>query len=264
MVASTVVTLGVGLTFATLSSAAPSGCVGGTRPVISVDFDNLSIGSQYSASALRNDFGTDRTNHKFDSTKIVSGYSGSGLQIEYPAGKYGSDYTLWFSADLPSTDEVYISYRVKFQGGFDFKKGGKLPGVCGGHCNTGMERSSGYDGFSSRLMWRDGGRLVSYVYHPGQSNAYGDDYDWGTSVSDGEWVHMSQRVKLNIGKSSDGSLEGWVGNSETQSTDGIMFRKTEDLKIDTFHFVTFFGGGDRSYAPSSAQYAVFDDILVCA
>jgi hypothetical protein len=63
--------------------------------------------------------------------------------------------------DLTRAKEITFGYSVMFENGFQFNKGGKLPGVYGGvseeeavGCSGG--RQEGRDGcFSSRLMWRE-------------------------------------------------------------------------------------------------------------
>jgi hypothetical protein len=85
------------------------------------------------------------------------------LQVTYPAGSYshqtgGAQFVnTWNGAALGS---VVVTYEVAFPAGFDFVKGGKLPGVRGGPqvegCSGGRQ-PSGTDCFSTRLMWRTGG-----------------------------------------------------------------------------------------------------------
>ena len=53
-----------------------------------------------------------------------------------------------------SAEVLYLRYYVKFQAGFDFGRGGKLPGLYGGPIS---QESGGRHGqaFSTRYMWRD-------------------------------------------------------------------------------------------------------------
>lgn len=44
--------------------------------------------------------------------------------------------------------------RMKFGKGFDWVRGGKLPGLCGADCITGCKDVTGLDGWSARQMWR--------------------------------------------------------------------------------------------------------------
>lgn len=241
-----------------------NGCTAGTKPVYRVGFDNWKQNTPYDSNRLRADFKTESTNHMFKRSRIVPGYRGNGLEITHPAKCVGSSCTLWFQAPVPKSNEVLLSFKLKVQDGFTWVKGGKLPGVCGGACNTGFKTSSGYDGFSSRLMWREGGAIVSYAYHPGQRFNYGDDFPWGRRLVQGKWVRLSQRIVLNTPGKNDGVLEGFVGDTRVYGKYDVSWRKTSRLSIESFQFTTFFGGDSMSWAPRSQQTMIFDDILVCA
>lgn len=74
--------------------------------------------------------------------------------------------------DLTRAKEITFGYSVMFENGFQFNKGGKLPGVYGGvseeeavGCSGG--RQEGRDGcFSSRLMWRESHASSILYLHP--------------------------------------------------------------------------------------------------
>ena len=83
-----------------------------------------------------------------------------------------------------------MSYDVQFEEGFDFVKGGKLPGLFGGEGNTGGGIPTGMDGFSARMMWRGNGRVVQYVYYPDQPEHFGHDMPW-TDPATGEDLMLS-------------------------------------------------------------------------
>jgi hypothetical protein len=88
------------------------------------------------------------------------------LRVTYPEGSFSHDtggaqlYTLWNTTDGSSFNSMMVTYEVAFDAGFDWVKGGKLPGLRGGlnssGCSGGNE-SNGMDCFSSRIMWRTGG-----------------------------------------------------------------------------------------------------------
>lgn len=239
------------------------GCVSGTKRLFKVDFDNWDKWSRYSSSRLNEDFHTDMTNSHFKGTRIVPGYKGNGLEISYPSKCVGSSCTLWFQVPIEKTEEVFVSFKAKFAKDFTFVKGGKLPGVCGGKCNTGFKTSSGYDGFSSRIMWRENGQVVSYAYHPGQRQNYGDDYPWDRSITRNKWVKLSQRIVLNTPGKKDGAVEGYIGNKRVYGNYEVAWRKTKNLYIEDFQFSTFFGGDNWTWAPRKTQTVIFDDIVVC-
>ena len=79
---------------------------------------------------------------------IVDGadaFSGNSLAVEYPAGQHRPQETggQWRMQLGGSYNEVFCEYRVKFGEGFDFVRGGKLPGLNGGVGNVGGDRPDG-------------------------------------------------------------------------------------------------------------------------
>ena len=85
---------------------------------------------------------------------------GKVLRVAFPKGRSAPRTGgLQFSVNIPSADEYWLSYQVKFEPGFDFRKGGKLPGLTsGGSRYTGGKKPTAGDGWSARYMWRTGGR----------------------------------------------------------------------------------------------------------
>ncbi len=95
-----------------------------------------------------------------------SNTSGPVMQITYPEGSFSHDtggvqfYSLWNTTDGSSFNSMMVSYEIAFDAGFDWVKGGKLPGLRGGLNSTGCSggnKADGLDCFSSRLMWRKNG-----------------------------------------------------------------------------------------------------------
>lgn len=92
--------------------------------------------------------------------------TGPVLETTYPAGSFSHDtggaqwYNLWNTTDGSTFGTMLVTYEVAFDAGFDWVKGGKLPGIRGGlnssGCSGGHE-STGKDCFSTRLMWRKNG-----------------------------------------------------------------------------------------------------------
>ncbi len=71
--------------------------------------------------------------------------------------------------------QIELSYIVRFDKEFEFVKGGKLPGLCGGpESVTGGRPANGKNGFSARIMWRRDGRGEAYLYHMDQPDKYGE------------------------------------------------------------------------------------------
>jgi len=189
------------------------------------------------------------------------------LRVTYPDAVYGpSEGGVQFLVDLHGDhDELYFAYRVRFQPGFLFNMGGKLPGLVGGTGPTGCRPDP--DGFSARNMWRTGGAIVQYVYWPDQPNDCGDDRYYrsgGTNVSfqPGRWHTVEHRIKMNTPGQRDGILEGWVDGARYLNETDRQWRRSSAFAIDALYFSTFFGGGSQPWASPQQQWADFDDLIV--
>src|ERR1700736_772997 len=198
----------------------------------------------------------------------TEGAPGPVLRVTYPAGSARNRAAAEDGADnggaqaylrLPngSVDQARLRYYVRFQPGFDFVKGGKLPGLYGGTVTSGGHIPNGTNGFSTRYMWLTGGAGEVYAYLP-------SSVDHGTSLgrgswqfTPGQWTPIEQEVRLNSPGQADGSVTVWVNGTQVFQQSGMVYRTTRSLKIDGLFFSTFFGGGDSSWASPSDQYAEF-------
>jgi len=211
-------------------------------------------------------------------TKIVNdSRKGQALEVTFPANEFGAAGASAFLSDLAfgigfegHYDELYVSYDMKFAEGFDFVRGGKLPGLCGYNmfqrpgdgCNTGGGFPSGYDGWSARGMWREDGFLENYVYNPSQRSYYGDEEHWNVQAIPGQWHQVQHRVVMNTVGQKNGILEAWFDGNKVLSDDNYEYRKTDNVKINLFYFSTFYGGNDPSWAPSTDQFVYFDNFRI--
>ncbi len=205
-------------------------------------------------------------------TDKTSATGKKSLAVLYEKGKFGSQDTgTQVELMLPPRDEYYASYKVKFEDGFSWgsdKKGGKLPGLTGGDKCGDDFVCDGTDGFSARYMWRDEGYPELYLYSADMDHSkYGDDIPF---VIDGEnfqfetdkWYTITEHVKLNSNDTSDdGIVEVWVNGQQAINLTDITF-VTNNQKIDTFYFSTFFGGHDASWSPERTSKAYFDDLEI--
>jgi len=190
------------------------------------------------------------------------------LRVNYPSQQFGStlggvQFRVPFSR---SYDELYFSYRLRFAKGFDFVKGGKLPGLVGGTSPTGCV--SDKNGFSARNMWREGGAAVQYLYFPQKVSTCGDDYEYrnGTNpqlFTPGSWQTIEHHLIMNTPGLHNGVLQAWVDGVQVLDIHNFLFREAgASFGIDELYFSTFFGGGDASWAPQAAQIADFDELIV--
>jgi hypothetical protein len=122
-------------------------------------------------------------------------------------------------------------------------------------------------------MWRAGGKLVVYFYWADQSSKnnaaglqYGQDIDCNTTFVPDTSYFLRQRIKLNTPGQSNGILQVWVNNMTTPvvTINNLRFRtdNTKTWQINKFWFSTFFGGNDSTWAPTTAQTALFDDFKI--
>lgn len=190
-------------------------------------------------------------------------HSGRSLRIFYAKGSYSSSGAGWPMSLGSTYKELYASYWVMFQPSFAWVNGGKLPGLCGGACNSGGDVPTGFDGWSARHMWGSEGSLVEYVYHVGQPGQYGHNIGFtDTTLVPGRWYRIDQHIVMNTPGQSNGVLQGWIDGRLAVDINNFRFTETNALGIDIFDFSTFFGGGDSSYAAEKDEYIYFDDFIV--
>ena len=194
------------------------------------------------------------------------------LRVKYPKGTFSSGGGLQSLTDfskfpLRPQQSLYFRYYVRFEPGFDFVKGGKLPGLAGGKGNTGGHKPNGTDGWSARVMWRADGKIVQYVYHPDQPGEYGEDFDWNYGgcprfFVPGKWYCLETFVHLNSPGKKDGIIRSWLDGDKALEITNLRFRDNNSLQIDKLYFETFFGGGDPSWGTPKDQYAEFDNFVM--
>ena len=244
-----------------------------SQPIFTADFENSGAGI-YTRNQLRADWNTPAWSQGVDEGRVslVEQESGSTvLAVEYPAGKYGTRETgaQWKLNFDESYTSVELSYDVQFEEGFDFVKGGKLPGLFGGEGNTGGGIPTGMDGFSARMMWRGNGRVVQYVYYPDQPEHFGHDMPW-TDPATGEdlmftpgtWHNVVHQLKLNTPGERNGVLRTYFDGQLALEVQGLRFRDTTDFAIDGMYFSTFFGGGSDSWSTTADETIYFDNFRI--
>jgi hypothetical protein len=193
------------------------------------------------------------------------------LRVTYAAGGIGPDNGgcgwRWPFSKKPKPS-AELRYTVQFEPGFEFVKGGKLPGLCGGPKTiTGGDLCTGLDGWSARLMWRREGRAQAYLYHPNQPSKYGDEIDFPSDFRFpiGMPVKIHLAVKINSIGHRDGALRIWVAlpqQDERLVIEKVDMEWTKDAQIgvDSVLFNTFHGGNDSAWAPTKECAARFGEI----
>ena len=173
--------------------------------------------------------------------------------------------------------EAYLSYRIRFEDGFDFTRGVKLPGLIGGVAPQGATQANGVNGWMTRmtLLPNDdgGGDLFSIAkYHQSgfASHLGGEDFrrcvgadGSNASLETGRWYTVLQRVRLNRVQPSsqaDGILQVWIDGELVLDQQDVEYRTQAGLGIGKFNFSCYMNGG--SAGPIGEQFALFDDIKV--
>jgi LacI family repressor for deo operon, udp, cdd, tsx, nupC, and nupG len=185
------------------------------------------------------------------------------LRVRYEAGAIGGASAMNFVLPIaPGHSAVWLSYRVRFAPDFDWVQGGKLPGLGGGDFPTGCIADGHFKGFTTRLMWRSGGRAVNYLYFPGKRERCGDDVDLGKDFERGRWHLITQKVVLNDPGVVNGQLLQYVDGRLHARLDGRIWRREAATGVEGVRIETFFGGGTLDWAPRVAQFAWFDDFKI--
>lgn len=184
------------------------------------------------------------------------------------------------SAGLPYSS-MWFAERVKFSNGFDFNKGGKMPGLCGGTCSRGggdvtdapddegVNSPDGHAiGWSARNMWRKDGKIVQYLYTAGNTGTWGVDYVYkhadGTPVqiTDDKWHTIEHYVLMNTPGQNNGKFIAWFDGEEVLRITDMRFRDDLSFGVDQLHATSAFGGNDSSWAPRNDSVIFFDDFVV--
>jgi len=209
-----------------------------------------------------------------------SSSSGPVLPVQYPAGSFEDNgsggaqfFVMWNSTSGTAYQSMMLSYEVAFDSGFDWRKGGKLPGLRGGpdpnNCSGGHQ-ANGTNCFTSRLMWRPKGAGEVYAYVPRSNNIckesgvicndeFGISLDRGSySFSSGQWNRVTLLVRLNSPDNiANGQVKLYFNDVPVLEHDDIYFRSSDVVTAGGLFFSTFFGGNDASWAPLNLTHTFF-------
>ncbi len=194
-------------------------------------------------------------------------YSGSALQVSYPRGGVGTGPSgaQWETHLKVEAEELYMSYWAKFRDDFDFVNGGKLPGLAGSTRFPHRDLP-----FSTRLMWRDGGKIEFYLHGyntPYTYRVYWDDFGTHKRFVPGKWHHVEMHIKLNTPGRADGVLQGWLDgvlSCDDSANANVRAAAQSKIKLNHLFFSTFFGGTSDVdfYASKKDEEAYFDEFKI--
>ena len=227
--------------------------------------------------------GTNNNTVEYDDTSVVADSRGTGNVLRTkldpntirsnPAGNNG----IVVFPPLTSVDNACMSYDIKFDSNFEFSLGGKLPGLEGVVPGTSPSDPTGGHptdmGWSGRMMWLGPkayswagpiNMAVSYMYHPGQTDIYGDNVRWNKAFVAGQWHTVKQCYVMNTPGMADGTLQAWFDGTQVLDLHNFVYRSAarSDLHINYINWSIFRGGGDLTWASSRVGYIDIDNVLV--
>lgn len=215
------------------------------------------------------------------------------MQASYAKGTYTyshgspSGFSLYApgpaDVDISTAKEATFGYSIYFPEGFDFVKGGKLPGIYGGDSDaeavgcSGGRRDNGC--FSARFMFRAEGAGELYTYLPPGFDANKKVCDvkpysecnptYGASVgrgsfkfATGAWTTITERVKLNDADEENGELEMFANGESVVKVTGLKLRDSDKGRMRGLQMQTFFGGSKPDFANTKDQKVYFTDFSV--
>lgn len=233
--------------------------------ILWVDFEQQAQGS-YSDEQVKKAWPKVKWSGLQDRAKIVTNTEqGQVLRIAYPSGSVGPHHNGGqFLVQLPPAKEYWLSYRVRFSKSFDFRKGGKLPGLTsGGGKYTGGSRPQNGEGWSARYMWKPGGQVMLYLYYIDMPGKWGENLLLkNVHFTPGSWHRLTQRIRVNDTGTKNARVDVWFDDKKVLARENIRLRIGEQGLIDSFYFSTFHGGNTPDWAPQTDGFVSFDDFLI--
>ena len=241
--------------------------------IFTADFEHTKPG-MYTEEQLNQDWNSPEWSDGIEERRVAVVKTELGtkaLAVRYPAHTYGPEKNgaVWKLKFDASYSAVEVRFDVMFKKGFDFVRGGKLPGLFGGEGNTGGNKPTGRDGFSARMMWREDGRAVQYLYYPDQPTRYGHQIPWldqatGQPIkfTPGRWHTVVHQIYMNTPGKRDGQLRAFFDGQPVLDINKLRFRDTHRFGVDGFLLSTFFGGGDTSWETTAQEMIYFDNFQI--
>jgi hypothetical protein len=154
----------------------------------------------------------------------------------------------WAPRALQAKSSACLTFNVLFPAGFDFQRGGALPGIRGANANEPAE------GFLARLAWRAkaAGGATILVNESGSTRALPAERE-AFQFPTGKWVKLEQEVLLNTPKKSDGTLRVWVDGTLAIERTDIAYRAKPDVAISGVSVDVFLGASPDDPQAASAK-----------
>lgn len=234
-----------------------------SRKILLMDFDNSTSGDPEHKLL----------EHEKLALAPAAGVNGStGLRAEYEGSEIGSERIVKRLL-LPEVGVEYsLNYDVRFDEEFQFVKGGKLHGLGPMDPVTGG-RPIIPEGWSARVMFREGGVPELYVYHQDMQGMYGDHgvVENPFVFEKGRYHSVSLQVRVNDPpEAANGFARLYIDGTLIERMEGLRLRGSpgEESLISKFLFSSFHGGHEPEWAPKKKDgsfatvYATFDNISI--
>lgn len=192
--------------------------------------------------------------------------SAGGMKVAYPKGSNAPSNTprggAGFIYNFPTAyHQLSLSYTLKFEDGFDFVKGGKLPGLCGGNCSRGSNMPT-ESGFSIRFVWKKNGYLDTMNFLPNTPKPGNYTGVKMFKFESGKEYTLTMQLRLNDVGVSNGTINVLVDGKNVYTKNDVTLRVSDDVKISSLFFSTFFGGKDDSYSSTKDTSIDFRDFKI--
>lgn len=209
-----------------------------------------------------------RLNKVVDSPDVCGEGNNPCLETSYVPNNRGTERVTGLTP-LPPGLEYTLSYDVKFSDDFEFVIGGKLHGLGPSDHVSGCSPMTD-TGWSSRVMWREEGELIIYLYHQDKTRNCGHIFRSGVYFTRGQWVTVSLYTKVNSAFDKfDGKVQLYLNGALIAEALDIRFVDKpgwavphSEGYIANFMFSTFHGGSKPNWSPTTTQKAWIDKISV--
>jgi len=209
------------------------------------DFEDSSIQSPYSVDQVKTDFPwktyKNGRNSYIDTNEYISIVEKDGKKVMkhfYPEGHWGVG-TEWsnkvggtgvniFSVmnNTSGWDELYLTYNIFFEDGFDWGLGGKLPGLASIPEPHGLDGPTEDEGAIGIMMWQPNGKLKFYCYfHEDFTYQYGRGPVIPTSLETGKWYNITVRLVNSSPWAKDGLMEIFIDGVLDMTWNNIQTRE---------------------------------------
>lgn len=200
-----------------------------------------------------------------------AGKDGSNaIRVAYVGNERGSQRVVFRYPLRRKVTQATLSFEVKFEKDFQWTAGGKLHGLGPAKPVSGGGKRVP-EGWSARMMFKEEGKISTYLYDQDQSKKWGvGDKSAHPVFKAGQWHQVVMQLQLNDPGQANGAARILIDGKEILKTGGVTFRGKggEETLIRNFMFSTFHGGSQPKWTPVDAQgnpttvHALYDNFRV--